>query len=147
MSADRAASTDPPPSDEGTAWGQEHLEWDIVGWLTTHAPDGRLQSSPISFLWEDGTILIYSQPDTGKLRNIAAHPEVSFTLQADPHADHALIMEGRAAVDPATPPSDRHPAYAAKYREPLAHWGLDVARTAAEFCVPVRITPTRIRSW
>jgi len=139
--------TDPTTSAAGDAWGREHLESEIIGWLTTRAPDGRLQSSPISFLWEDGTILFYSQPDTPKLRNLAADPHVAFTLQSDPYADHVLIVEGTARVDHGTPPSDRHPAYAAKFREPLAHWRLDVAQTAIDFSVPVRITPTRVRAW
>ena len=139
--------SDPDGSSEGDAWGREHLERDVIGWLTTRAPDGRLQSSPIGFLWEDGTILFYSQPDTPKLRNIAADPRVAFTLQSDPYGDHALIIEGLAHVDPDALPSDRHPAYAAKYREPLAHWEMDPGATARDFRVPVRITPRTLRSW
>jgi PPOX class probable F420-dependent enzyme len=141
------ATTEPIPTPEATERGQAQLDRDVVGWLTTLAPDGRLQASPISFLWEDGTLLFYSQPGTPKLRNIAAHPQVSFHLQSDPYGDHVLILEGEARVDPATPPSDVHAAYAAKYREPLAHWGLDEAQTAREFSVPVRITVTRTRAW
>jgi PPOX class probable F420-dependent enzyme len=132
---------------EAGAWAREHLASDVVGWLTTLTPDGRLQSSPISFLWEDGSILFYSKPDTPKLRNIAASPRVSFTLRSDPYADHACIMEGIATVEPATPSSFEHPTYRAKYRAPLAHWGMDEERTAAEFSVPIRIRPTRIRAW
>jgi PPOX class probable F420-dependent enzyme len=129
------------------AWAREHLERDVVGWLTTLAPDGRLQSSPVSFLWEHGTILFYSQPDTPKLRNIAASPQVSFTLQSDPYADHVCILEGVAAVEPGTPSSIEHATYRAKYRAPLAHWRLDEAETAADFSVPVRVRPTRVRAW
>lgn len=147
MPADPTSPTDPPATDEGRAWGREHLEQDVVGWLTTRAPDGRLQSSPISFLWEDGTILFYSQPGTPKLRNIGATPQVAFHLQADAYADHALIIEGLARVDHDALPSDRHAAYRAKYREPLAHWGLEEAQTARDFSVAVRITPVRVRAW
>ncbi len=140
-------STDPEPTDAGAAWAREPLETDLIGWLTTRAPDGRLQSSPVSFLWEDGTILFHSQPDTPKLRDITAHPQVAFTLQSDPYGDHAPIMEGEAVADPTTLPSDRHEVYAAKFREPLAHWGLEVHRTALDFSVPVRIRPVRTRGW
>jgi len=139
--------TDPTGSLVLDAWGRDHLDADIIGWLTTRAPDGRLQTSPISFLWEDGTVLFYSQPATPKLRNIAADPNVAFALQSDSYGDHVLIMEGTAAVDLDVLPSDRHATYAAKYHEPLAHWALDVAQTAQEFCVAVRITPTRVRAW
>lgn len=136
-----------PLTDPDGAWAAEHLASDVVGWFATLAPDGRIQVSPISFLWDGETILFYSKPDTPKLRNIAAHPQVSFNLNSDPYADHSLVIEGVAAVDAATPPSDVHPAYAAKYHEPLAHWEMDEAQTARDFSVPVRITPTRIRAW
>ena len=132
---------------KSAAWARAHLETDAVGWLTTVAPDGRVQSSPISFLWDGETILFYSKPDTPKLRNIAAHPQVSFNLNSDPYADHMLAMEGVAAVEPDCPPSDVHPVDAAKYREPLAHWKMDEAQTAREFSVAIRITPTRVRAW
>ena len=136
-----------PLESEAGAWAREHLVADVVGWLTTSAPDGRLQTSPISFLWERETILFYSQPKTPKLRNIAAHPQVSFNLNSDEFADHALIIEGLAAVEPDCQPSDVHPGYAAKYHAPLAHWEMDEAQTARDFSVAVRITPTRIRAW
>ena len=126
-------------------WAREHLGRDVVAWLTTVAPDGRPQSSVISFLQEDDTILFYSQPDTAKLRNLAHSPQVSFHLQSDPYGDHYLVIEGTAAIDPSVPPSDRHRAYHAKYLEPHAHWEMDVADVARDFSVPVRITPRRVR--
>ncbi|MGZ6265800.1 MAG: pyridoxamine 5'-phosphate oxidase family protein [Candidatus Limnocylindrales bacterium] len=129
------------------AWAAEHLARDVVGWLTTITADGRVQSSPISFLWDGESILFYSKPATPKLRNIAAHPQVSFNLNSDEFADHSLVIEGTAGVDEAALPSDVHPAYAAKYHAPLTHWEMDEAQTAREFSIAVRITPTRIRAW
>ena len=126
---------------------ERHLQDDIVGWLTTVAPDGRPQSSVISFLWDGETILFYSKPDTPKLRNIAANPRVSFHLNSDPYGDHVVTVEGRAVVDEATPASEGLPAYRAKYRAPLEHWGMDEAETAQEFSVPVRMIPERFRVW
>ncbi|HJX67584.1 MAG TPA: TIGR03667 family PPOX class F420-dependent oxidoreductase [Candidatus Limnocylindrales bacterium] len=146
MSPAPTAVCEPLASPQG-AWAAEHLASDAVGWLTTVAADGRVQSSPISFLWDGESILFYSKPATRKLRNIEAHPQVSFNLNSDAHADHVLVIEGIAAVDAAAPPSDVHPAYAAKYHAPLAHWEMDEAETAREFSVPVRITPVRIRAW
>jgi PPOX class probable F420-dependent enzyme len=130
--------------DDG-GWAREHIEDDVVAWLTTIAPDGRPQSSVISFLHENGTILFYSQPDTLKLRNIEHSPKVSFHLQSDPYGDHYLVIEGTIAIDPSVPPSDVHPAYHDKYFEPHAHWGMDVADVARDFSVPLRITPRRVR--
>jgi PPOX class probable F420-dependent enzyme len=130
---------------DNAAWARDHLSADAVAWLTTVAADGRPQSSVISFLRDGATIFFYSQPDTPKLRNIARSPLVSFHLQSDSFGDHLLIIEGVAEVDPTIPPSDVHDAYRTKYREPLAHWDMDEAKTAADFSVPVRIRPTRVR--
>jgi len=126
-------------------WAREHLERDVVGWLTTVAADGRPQTSVISFLWEGDSIIFYSQPDTPKLRNIARSPLVSFHLQSDAYGDHVLSFEGTAEVDQSVPPSDVNTPYKAKYLEPLDHWRMDEAQTARDFSVPIRIRPTRIR--
>ena len=130
---------------DDAAWARDHLETDVVGWLTTVAPDGRPQTSVISFLHDGPTILFYSQPDTVKLRNIDHSPLVTFHLQSDPYGDHFCIIEGTASIDPETPPSDVYPSYQAKYVKPLEHWEMDEAQTAREFSVPIRIVPRRVR--
>jgi PPOX class probable F420-dependent enzyme len=129
--------------DEG-AWAREHLERDVVAWLTTVAP-GRVQSSVVSFLFDDGRLYFYSQPDTPKVRNLELSPRVSFHLQSDPYGDHWLTIEGSAVIDRTIPPLDANPRYVAKYTEPHAHWGLDFTETAKAFSVPIRIQPTRVR--
>jgi PPOX class probable F420-dependent enzyme len=130
---------------DDAAWAREHLERDVVAWLTTVAPDGRVQSSLISFLHDGADVFFYSQPNTPKLRNIAHSPLVSFHLQSDPYGDHSLIIEGTAVIDATIPPLDAHERYRAKYGEPHAHWGLDFTQTARDFSVPIRIRPTRVR--
>ncbi len=141
---DRVAATLGKPS---AAWARRHLTTDIVGWVTTRSVDGRLQSSVISFLWDDGTVLFYSQPDTPKIHNIEHDPAAAFHLLGDGYGDHGLVMEGLAEIDPSTAPSNVEPAYRAKFRAPLRHWRMDEDETAARFSVPVRFRPTRLRAW
>ena len=130
---------------DDAAWAREHLERDVVAWLTTVAPDGRVQSSLISFLHDGADVFFYSRANTPKIRNIAHSPRVSFHLQSDPYGDHSLIIEGTAVIAPTIPPLDVHERYRAKYGEPHAHWGLDFTQTALDFSVPIRIQPTRVR--
>ncbi len=129
------------------AAAREQLASDIVGWLTTVAADGRPQVSVISFLWDGDGILFYGRPDTPEVRNIAASGAVTFHLNCDPYGDHVVVIEGRAQVTQLEKRSDVHPAYAAKYREPLAHWGLDARETADDASLPIRIHPERVRLW
>ena len=126
---------------------REQLASDVVGWLTTVAADGLPRTSVISFLWEGDGILFYSRPDTPLVRDIAANGAVSFHLNCDPSGDHVVVIEGRAQVVPLEQRSDVHPAYAAKYHEPLAHWGMDERENADDFSLPIRIHPERIRLW
>jgi PPOX class probable F420-dependent enzyme len=132
-------------ADAGSA--REHLANDVVGWLTTVAADGRPQAAVIPFLWDGDGILFYSRPDTPTVRNVAARPLVSFHLNCDPYGDHVVVIEGRAEVVPLEKRSDVHPTYSAKFREPLAHWGMDERQTADEFSLPIRIHPERVRAW
>ncbi len=127
------------------AAARDQLAGDVVGWLTTVAADGRPQTSVISFLWDGDGILFYSRPDTPEVRNIAANGAVSFHLNSDPYGDHIVVIEGRAQIVPLEKRSDVHPAYVAKYREPLAHWGLNERETADDFSLPVRVHPERVR--
>jgi PPOX class probable F420-dependent enzyme len=130
---------------DDAAWAREHLERDVVGWLTTVARDGRVQSSVISFLYDAGVLFFYSQPGTPKIRNLAHSPSVGFHLQSDPCGDHWLIVEGTAAIDPTIPPMDAHEPYMTKFRESFAHWRLDFKETARAISAPIRIQPTRVR--
>jgi PPOX class probable F420-dependent enzyme len=132
---------------EDAASAREHLEHDIVGWLTTVTPSGRPQTAVVPFLWDGEGILFYSRPATPKVRNIAARPEVSFHLNCDPYGDQVVVIEGLARIDPSAPRSDEHPGYKAKYHEPLAHWEMDEAKTASDFNVPIRIRPERVHTW
>jgi PPOX class probable F420-dependent enzyme len=126
-------------------WAREHLGRDAVAWLTTAAPDGRLQSSLISFVYADGELLFYSDPKAPKVRNLEASPHVSFHLESDPFGDHWLIIEGRAVVDATILPLDQHPAYVAKFAPLYPHWGLDLETTARDISAPIRIEPIRVR--
>jgi hypothetical protein len=71
---------------------------------------------------------------------------VSFHWNSDPYADHAVTIEGDAAVDElaASPIDDG--AEVDKYRGPLGHWGRDL-EVAAQFKLVVWITPTSVGVW
>lgn len=129
------------------AVARDQLAGDVVGWLTTVAADGCPRTSVISFVWDGDGILFYGRPDTPDVRNIAASGAVSFHLNCDPSGDHVVIIEGRAQVVPLELRADVHPAYAAKYHEPLAQWGADERATADDFSLPIRIHPERVRLW
>ena len=133
------------PDDPKHARADEKLRHEIAAWLTTVTPDGQPQSTPIWFLWDGSTFLIFSQPGRPKLANIAAEPKVSLHLVGDPEGEDVVTIEGVAALDPASPPLDALPDYVEKYASSIAGLGWTPASMAADYTVALRVTPTRFR--
>jgi PPOX class probable F420-dependent enzyme len=128
-------------------WAQERLRDNVTIWLTTVSPERQPQSTPVWFLWDGSTFLVYSRPDTPKLANIASNPKVSVHLDGDAAGNDVVTFEGNAEVLRDQPPADQVPAYAEKYRGPIGDYGWTPESFAADYSVPIRITPTRDRIW
>ena len=124
---------------------EERLRSSEMVWLTTVRPDGRPHSVPVWFLWESATILIFSQPNTQKIRNLRQNHAV--TLAFDETKKGVVILEGTAELLGRGDASERLQAYGEKYREGLRRIG----RTAEEFtrlyAQPIRVTPARLITW
>ena len=123
------------------------LRNDLVAWLVTVAPDGTPMPTPVWFWWDGETVLVYSQPDKPKLRNIAANPRVALALRTDELGNLLAVVTGDARVDESAPAAHELPGYVTKYRDQIAAEGFEPAAFAAEYRVPIRITPTRLRAW
>jgi PPOX class probable F420-dependent enzyme len=144
-----------PLIDTSTAFGQRverRLAEEPVVWLTTVHPDGTPQPSPVWFLPDgDGEIVIYSRPDTPKLRNIEANPKVALSFNATPTGGDVVIFTGEAKIDPDAPSVSDNAPYIAKYRnggsDTLGGTGLSPDEFAAEYSVPIRVTLTRLRGF
>jgi len=137
------ALLDPDKPDHARAL--EHLRSDIAVWLTTVTPEGQPQSTPVWFHWDGATFLIFSQPDTPKLANIAANPRVSLHLVGEPDAEDVVTIEGTAAKDPDAPRADQIEAYVARYGRAIEGYGWTPQSMAQDYRIAVRVTPTRVR--
>lgn len=123
----------------------ERLRADLVVWLTTVDPDGQPQTSPVWFLWQGDTFLLYSQPHATKVRNIGVNPRVALTLRTDETASSYVTFEGKAAL-PEGPRGDEVPAYLQKYEPLISGEGWTVEWMTGEYSQPVVVTPTRVRA-
>ena len=135
------------PSDQAQARAAERLRGEQVAWLTTVRADGQAQSSPVWFLWDGDTFLVYSQPDAQKVRNVAANPRVSLHLNDDGEGGDIVTLEGRAAVEPDTPRADRVDGYLAKYQAAIDALGYEPGPFARTYSTAIRVRPTRVRIW
>ena len=116
-------------------------------WLTTVDPDGQPQSTPVWFLWDGSTFLIYSRSHTAKLRNIEANPRVSLHLDGDGQGGDNVIVEGTAELLVGFSAADEVEGYVEKYRDRIDAMGLTPTTLAAVYQVAIRVTPTRVRIW
>jgi PPOX class probable F420-dependent enzyme len=134
-------------SDEAQARGEERLRSAIVIWLTTVTEDEQPQSTPVWFLWDGDSFLIYSQPGKRKVANIGIHPKVSLHLNSNHVGDDAVIFEATARLADDEPSADQVPEYIDKYRQEIADLGWTHEKFAGDYSQPIRAVPTRIRAW
>lgn len=137
--------------DTSTEFGQRverRLGSEKVCWLTTVTASGQPKSIPIWFLWqEDGSVLFYSQPDTLKLRNIAANPKISVNLNSEFYGNDVIRLEGDAEVPADYPTATGVSAFIEKYEENLASMNMSPEAFASEYSVPIVLKPARLRGF
>jgi PPOX class probable F420-dependent enzyme len=134
--------------DTGSEFGarvERRLATDTIAWLTTVSGNGTPEPSPIWFLWDGTSITIYSQPNTPKLRHIAANPRVSLNLDGNGRGGDIIILTGEARIDEAAPSSADLPAYQAKYAAGIRQLGMTAETFAQAYSVPIRFTPAKLR--
>jgi PPOX class probable F420-dependent enzyme len=135
------------PADEAQARAEERLRQETVIWLTTVTSDAQPQSTPVWFLWDGDSFLIYSKPSSPKVGNIRTQPRVSLHLNANQDGDDAVIFEANARLADDEPPADRVPDYIDKYRQGVADLGWTTEQFVADYSQPIRAVPTRVRAW
>jgi PPOX class probable F420-dependent enzyme len=135
------------PSTPTHARASQRLRSEPIVWLTTVRADGQAQSSPVWFLWDGETFLVFSQPGAQKVRNLAANPRVALHLGDDGTGGDVVTVEGTATVERGGPRADRVEGYAAKYRAAIEALGYEPGPFARTYSTAIRIRPTRIRAW
>jgi PPOX class probable F420-dependent enzyme len=123
------------------------LDQENVGWLTTVSSSGQPQSSVVWFLRSGDDLLIYSQANAAKLKNIAVNPKVAFSLRGDAEGDRVATFEGTATIDRSPTPAHEDPRYLAKYEGEIVRLGWTPPQFAADYPVLIRLHIDRIRSW
>jgi PPOX class probable F420-dependent enzyme len=136
--------------DTSTGFGKRitrQLDDERIVWLTSVAKTGTPAPTPAWFLWYDGEILIGSEPDKAKLRNIAAHPQVSVNFNATHTGGDVGVITGTAVIESAPISGDALTAYNAKYADDIAGLGMTPDQFHASYSVLIRITPEKLRGF
>jgi len=134
--------------DTSTEFGQRaerRLHEEKLAWLTTVDAKGTPQPIPVWFLWDGAdSVLIYSRPDTPKLRAIERNPRVSLNLDGNGSGGDIVVATGDASVSD-DPPAHELPDYVEKYAPLIERNRWTPESFAADYSVPIRITIGRVR--
>jgi PPOX class probable F420-dependent enzyme len=136
--------------DTDTPFGQRaarRLREEKIAWLVTTSGDGTPQPVPVWFLWDRAaSFLLYSRPDTAKLRNIARRPRVALHLESNGEGGDIVVVLGDAAVTNDAPANDV-PDYLEKYAEFIARNSWTPESFAADYSVALRIEASKLRGF
>jgi PPOX class probable F420-dependent enzyme len=124
---------------------QRRLKGEQIVWLTTVAGSDRAYPRPVWFLWDDGEMLIYSQPETFKLRHIRHNPQVALNFDSDGRGGDIIVFTGTALIDPDHPPADQVSDYIGKYEGGLQRIGMTPSSFAQSYSVAVRVKLESVR--
>ena len=136
--------------DTSTDFGQRvarRLAGEQVVWLVTVDAFGMPQPVPVWFLWDGQSVLIYSQPNQAKIRNIERTGHASLHFNSDPHGGDVVVLTGAATIEPTTPPADANADYIEKYADGIASINMTPESFASAYSVPLRVTPTKLRGF
>jgi PPOX class probable F420-dependent enzyme len=118
-------------------------------WLTTVDSTGTPQPRPVWFIWEDETILIFSQAKAHKIRHIEKNPNVSlhFNTADEKGENRVVILTGTARIDKEAPSANKLRSYMRKYKSGIAELNSTPEQFGREYSLAIRITPTNLRGW
>lgn len=134
--------------DPTTSFGERvarRLRDERIIWLTTIGASGQPQPSPVWFLWDGESFLIYSQPDTPKLRGIARNPKVALNFDGDGQGGDIIVFDGEARIVEDAPLATDVPEYVEKYRAASARIGMEPDSFARQYSTAIRVTPRKVR--
>src|SRR5882757_7045418 len=82
---------------------QRHLDDDRTVLLTTVTPTNRPAPRPVWFLWDGTKFVVFSRPNTAKLRHIAVNPNVTLGNGIGARGADTIVISGTAQIVPDAP--------------------------------------------
>ena len=136
----------PDPSTEFGARVARRLDEEVVAWLTVVDGAGTPQPAPIWFLWDGESALIYSLTGAKRLAHRRARPRVALHLNGDGQGSDIVVLTGEIVEDPARLRWPQ-PRLLREVRR-AHHVGMGSAEAFdAQYSVPLRFTPRRVRGY
>jgi PPOX class probable F420-dependent enzyme len=114
-------------------------------WLTTTDSRGSPQPRPVWFLWNEESILIFSEPEAHKVRHIRNHPWVSLNLDSSDSGEDIVVILGEATILNSKVPEFEMDQYLKKYRRGLKQINMTEDEFNNSYDLVIRIKPQKLR--
>ncbi len=114
-------------------------------WLTTVDKNGIPQTRPVWFYWNKESFLVYSRPDTAKLKHISRNPGVGLNFDGDGKGGDIIVFIGNVQRIEDGIPTEEHQAYCDKYKEGFKRIGMTADQFGEVYSEAIRIKPERGR--
>ncbi|HXD09112.1 MAG TPA: TIGR03667 family PPOX class F420-dependent oxidoreductase [Anaerolineales bacterium] len=128
-------------------FAKKHIKSEYFAWLITVDSTGTPQPRPVWFIWENDTILLFSQAKAHKIKHIHNNPHVSlhFNSEDDEGEKRLIIITGTATIDTESPSAHKIRAYLRKYKTGIIGLNATPEQFSNEYSIAIRITPTKLR--
>ena len=121
----------------------QRLRTETMIWLSSVKPNGDPHMVPVWFLWDGNAVLIFSQPNTQKMRNLQGNPHVMLALDTADDGGDIVMLTGTAELDETTNMAAAFPAYIQKYGQQIQSFGWSIESMAQDYSRAIRVTPTK----
>lgn len=121
----------------------QRLRTEPIIWLSSTRPDGRPHLVPVWFWWDGEAVLIFSEPDTQKVRNLRHSPHVVLALDSADDGEDVVTFAGIADLTAEPASALMPPAFGEKYAALFRRLGSTPEEMQARYTQPIRVRPTR----
>jgi PPOX class probable F420-dependent enzyme len=122
---------------------EQRLRTDPIIWLTTVRAGGRPHMVAVWFLWDGEQFLIFSQPNTQKIRNLRQNSHVTLALDDTHEGEDVIVIDGEAELLNNPDVSATLAAYTQKYAESMQAMNMTAEQMAQTYSQGIRIRPTK----
>ena len=123
------------------------LREEKIIWLTTVDSENPPQPRPVWFQWDRETVLIFSQQNKAKLRQISRNPRVSLNFNTNEDGGDVAVLIGEGKILDAPPDLSRVKTYLRKYREDIKDLGMSIEEFSHSYSVPILVTLQSMRGF
>lgn len=118
-----------------------------VIWLTTLGSGNRPQPNLVWFVYNNGDLIVYSQPDAKRLEHMKQNPRVSLNFNSDPEGHQQSVLLGNIAEDSTLPAVIDNPDYLEKYEDRITTMGGTAKSFSEDYSVRLRIELIAMRGF